>query len=160
MEINERKKVLNNLSYGLFVLTTKHEGSIYGVTLTWVSQISINPCKILLGINKTSQIYDILSRSCYGTINIISESQKKMAQTFMKLIVSKDNSLAGYSSYDSPTGNGMILDGVSAIIDFKISDIYEKEIDHAAFICEVLGAKYLSEEKPLSLQGTGWSYGG
>lgn len=160
MEINERKKVLKNLSYGLFVLTTKHEGAIYGATLTWVSQISINPCKIMLGINKTSQIYDILSKSRYGTINIIGESQKKMAQTFLKLIVSQDNSLAGYKSSNSPTNSGVILDGVSSIIDFKVSDIYENDMDHAAFICEVLGAKYLNDDKPLSLQATGWSYGG
>ena len=66
-------KVMNNLSYGLFVLTAKGEKD-NGCIINTASQVTTSPNRIIIAVNKQNYTHDLIVKSGVFNVSIIDES--------------------------------------------------------------------------------------
>lgn len=71
---------LANLSYGLFVLSTRDGDADNGCIVNTVMQITDNPKRILIGLNKSNHTHSMVLNT--GKLNISILSQKSSFDTF------------------------------------------------------------------------------
>ena len=69
-------KVLQKLSYGLFVLTAKDGSKDNGCIINTVCQIANNPDRISFAVNKANYTHDMLVKTGQFNISILNESAK------------------------------------------------------------------------------------
>lgn len=67
------KKVMNNLSYGLFVLTAEEEGKDNGCIINTAAQVTTTPNRVSIAVNKGNYTYHMIKRTGKCNISIISE---------------------------------------------------------------------------------------
>lgn len=67
------KKILNNLSYGLFVVTAHQDGKDNGCIINTAAQVASDPCTISIAVNKANLTCDMISATKKFTISILSE---------------------------------------------------------------------------------------
>lgn len=66
-------KAMNCLSYGLFVLTTKADGQDNGCIINTVQQVTSEPNRISITVNKANYTHDMILKSGVFTVSTISQ---------------------------------------------------------------------------------------
>ena len=84
MDLSAKRAAMRILTYGVYIATAKSGDSVSAAIVTWVSQASIEPPLIMMGIKKDGRIYNDVKNSQKFVLNIVGEDQKKFAATFMK----------------------------------------------------------------------------
>jgi flavin reductase (DIM6/NTAB) family NADH-FMN oxidoreductase RutF len=158
MDPQTKKRSLRNITYGVYVLTVRSGEKCAGAMVTWVSQASLDPPKIMLGLKKGGHTAELVENVKGFTLNILGESQKKLAADFLKHAVIEDERINGYLFKTGKTGAPILRDTPS-YLECEIDRIIEGA-DHNIVIAEVIDAGVQSDELPLNLRSTGWSYGG
>jgi flavin reductase (DIM6/NTAB) family NADH-FMN oxidoreductase RutF len=158
MDPENRRKSLRNITYGVYVLTVKSDEDFAAATVTWVSQASLNPPQIMLGLKKSSNTAELVKKAGTFVLNILGESQKSIASAFLKHAKVEGDKINGYPFKMSKTCAPVLLDAPS-YLECKIDKLIEGT-DHDVVIASLTDAGVHSEELPLDLRSTGWSYGG
>lgn len=70
------KKVLNNLSYGLFVLTAHKDGKDNGCIINTAIQAASDPLTISVAVNKANLTCEMINETKKFTISVLSEDAK------------------------------------------------------------------------------------
>ena len=79
MDTEQKRKSLRNITYGVYVLTAKSGEEYAAATITWVSQSSLNPPQIMVGLRKGSKTAAFVLKTNHFVLNILGESQKQIA---------------------------------------------------------------------------------
>lgn len=66
-------KTMHKLSYGLFVLTAHDDGKDNGCIINTAIQLTSNPQRISIAVNKANHTHDMIMNSKNFTVSIISE---------------------------------------------------------------------------------------
>ena len=66
-------KVMYNLSYGLFVLTTSFEGKDNGCIINTAGQVTSEPNRISITVNNANYTTELIKKSGKFNISILSE---------------------------------------------------------------------------------------
>ena len=158
MDPEQKKRSMRSITYGVYVLTAKSGEDYAGATVTWMTQASMDPPKIMLGLKKGSKTAGMVKEVGAFALNILSKSQKDIAKAFLKSASIKDNRINGYT-FKTEHSSAPILNDALSYIECNVETIIEGT-DHDVVIAEVINAGIQSEEEPLVLGNTGWSYGG
>ncbi len=158
MDQNIKKTVLRQITYGLYILTVKNNDQYSAATITWLSQASFTPLLLMLGVKKENNTYDNLSLVKQFAVNILGESQKKMAVAFFKDTVVEENMLNGYMFKTEQTGAPIFID-TPLYLECIVQKIIDGS-DHNIIIAEIINTGLNNEKSPLTLKSTGWNYGG
>lgn len=67
------EKTMHKLSYGLFVLTAHDDGKDNGCIINTAIQLTSNPQRISIAVNKANHTHDMIMNSKNFTVSIISE---------------------------------------------------------------------------------------
>ena len=70
------KKAMYNLTYGLFILTSSFEGKDNGCVINTAGQVTSEPNRISIAVNKSNYTHEIILKS--GKFNIDSERRCKV----------------------------------------------------------------------------------
>ena len=158
MDLQVRKKALRMIPYGIYVLTAKSNEEVAGSTITWLSQASMMPPLVMVGLENQSHSYKAVEKSGSFVVNFLGKDQKEIAKKFFKHPHVDGNAINGLSFRTGSTGAPILLD-TPAFIECKVRDII-RHGDHHVVIAEVLDAGINHDSEPLTLRETGWSYGG
>ncbi len=99
MDLAAKRAAMRVLTYGVYIATAKSGESISAAIVTWVSQASIEPPLIMMGIKKDGRIFNDVKTSQKFVLNIVGEDQKKFAASFMKKCEVDGNKINGLSLY-------------------------------------------------------------
>jgi len=158
MDSEQKRKSLRNITYGVYVLTAKSGEEYAAATITWVSQSSLDPPQIMVGLRKGSKTAAFVLKTNHFVLNILGESQKQIASAFLKHASVDGNSINGFPYFTGET-SAPILNDVPSYIECTVDEVINGT-DHDVVIARVINAGILSDESPLNLRSTGWSYGG
>jgi flavin reductase (DIM6/NTAB) family NADH-FMN oxidoreductase RutF len=155
------RAALRSLHYGLHVLTCGQGNDAHAATITWVTQASLRPRRVAIGVRKDSHIYPVLQSAGAFALNTLGEGQEALAAAFFKFVPATDQQVAGFVFEDGPvTGAPLLLEAV-AWLECRVAEEANAAGDHGIFIADVVaGGVRRSQIKALSLAATGWSYGG
>ncbi|MGN0601374.1 MAG: flavin reductase [Oscillospiraceae bacterium] len=68
------QKVMNNISYGLYVLTASNGGFSNGCIINTLAQVTTSPNRVAVTVNKTNYTHYMIQQSGKFNVSIIDES--------------------------------------------------------------------------------------
>ncbi|MDD6797697.1 MAG: ferritin family protein [Clostridia bacterium] len=139
------KKAMNNLSYGLFVLTAKADGKDNGCIINTVQQVTSEPNRISIAVNKANYTHDMILQTGVFTVSVISEQANfDLFKRFGFQSGRDTDKFAGFSDFETG-GNGIryVTQGTNSYISAKVERT-EDLGSHTLFIAEVTDMKVLS----------------
>src|SRR5439155_25372486 len=79
--MNEAAKqtVLRHFTYGLYAITVKRESDEHGITANWVSQASFDPPMIVVAVECTSKMIEMIRDAHHFAISVFHEGQRDLA---------------------------------------------------------------------------------
>ena len=128
---------------GVTVVTTEHEGALYGMTVSSFSSLSLRPPLILICIDKQVPTHDVLKQAGQFVVNILDKRQEHLSRRFATTFDDKFKGVAWHSG----TLGLPVLDRVLAVIECRQHTQFDAG-DHTIFVGEVIDAS-VDEGAPL-----------
>ena len=158
MDHSAKRAAMRVLSYGVYIVSAKSGDSITAAIVTWVSQASIEPPLIMMGIKRDGRIYREVKESRKFVLNIVGEDQKKIAASFMKKCEVDGNKINGYIFIEGKSG-APVFNDVPYYMECEVRQWIDGG-DHDIVIADVIEAGATEDAKALDLRSAGWKYGG
>ena len=140
------KKAMYKLSYGLFVLSTRQDERDYGCIINTAGQVTSEPNRISIAVNKANYTHDMLLKSGKFNVSILSEAAS--FATFQRFGFQSGRTVDKFAGYDgcARSANGIlyVTEGTNAFISATV----EQTIDlgsHTLFIAAVDDMEVLSD---------------
>ncbi len=139
-------KALQKIGYGLYVLSSKDGGKDNGCIINTFMQVTSDPVKVVMGVNKQNFTHDMIMRSGEFNVSVLSEGAPFEVFKRFGFASGRDSDKLDGADYIKYAANGIFyVDGYSnAYMSCKVIST-EDAGTHTLFISEVTDAKILSE---------------
>ena len=140
------KKTMYKLTYGLFVLTSASEGKDSGCIINTAGQVTSEPNRISITVNKSNFTHDLVRESGKFNISILSEAAS--FDTFKHFGFQSGRDVDKFADYTECKRSANGLYYVTAGTNGYISAVIEQSVDlgsHTLFIAAVEDMEALSD---------------
>jgi flavin reductase (DIM6/NTAB) family NADH-FMN oxidoreductase RutF len=158
MNEDAKKKILRRIPYGLYVVGVKNGADFHAFTGSWLSQCSMKPPRVMLGVRHGTHSLDMIRQGKVFTVNFLAKSDAKVLEQFFKPAPAAGNRFGDLTFGVKKTG-APVLDKSLAYLECEVRAIHEAG-DHSIVIGEVIEAEVLDDSAPLVMADTPWHYGG
>lgn len=143
-------RVLFNIGYGLYVVTTK-DNNDNGCIINTVMQVTSDPCQIAIAVNKRNLTQQMISRTRKFNLSVLSEQASFDIFKHFGYQSGRDvDKFANFSDVKrSPNGLYYITQGTNSYMSAYV----QQEIDlgtHSLFIGQLVAAEMLNEVPTMS----------
>ncbi len=122
------------MTYGIYVLTTRFDDIINGMIASWVTQISYEPPLIMVAIHPNRYSHSLIEKSHTFVLHVLDRSQKDMLKKFKGPV--PENKFSGIPWEPGKTG-APILKNCKAWFELKVKERHDPG-NHTLFIGEVI----------------------
>ncbi|HEV8595515.1 MAG TPA: flavin reductase family protein [Thermoplasmata archaeon] len=152
MDKRAKKKVLQLIPYGAYVVGTKMEdGSDHLMFGTWLTQTSFKPTLVAFALSEDSRTLANVRRDQSFAVSFLAPGMEDLAQHVL------DEAFDKVKTERTASGLATVT-GAAAWMECKSLDVLERG-DHRVVLAEVVDAAAVSAEL-LLLDALGWHYGG
>jgi flavin reductase (DIM6/NTAB) family NADH-FMN oxidoreductase RutF len=137
------RQAMGHFASGVTVVTTEHDGELYGMTVSSFSSLSLKPPLILICIDKFVPSHEGISSAGHFVVNILEERQEHLSRRFATTLNDKFTGVAWHSGQLGLP----VLDSTLAAIECRLHATIDGG-DHAIFIGEVVATE-IREGAPL-----------
>jgi len=127
------------LVHGVYVVTTRLEDVVNGMTASWVSQVSLKPLLVMVSIAPSRYSHRLIQESGIFAVNVLDSTQADLGKRFGYKSGRQVDKFAGLEWTTATTG-APILPQAYAYLDLKLKDTCTAG-DHTLFLGEVVAAK-------------------
>jgi flavin reductase (DIM6/NTAB) family NADH-FMN oxidoreductase RutF len=159
MNEEAKKNILRAVPYGLYVIGVKNGNDSHAFTGSWLSQCSMKPPRVMLGVRHGTHSLDMLKEGKVFSVNFLSKQDKKIFEQFFKPTPASGNRFGDVAFHHAQKTGAPVIDQAVQFLECEVKNIFEAG-DHSVVIGEVVGAEVLKNEAPLVMSDTPWHYGG
>ncbi|MCD7867685.1 MAG: flavin reductase [Clostridiales bacterium] len=144
------KKAMYRLSYGLFILTAKVGGRDNGCVVNTVTQVTSEPNRITVAVNKNNLTHDMILRS--GEFNVSVLTQKAPFETYRHWGFQSGRGVDKMEAITvSRSANGLVYlpEGANAYLSAKVVESRDLGT-HTLFLADVTDGGVLSDEESVT----------
>ena len=158
MDETAKKHILRKIPYGLYIIGVKDGASYHAFTGSWLSQCSMKPPRVMLGVRHGTHSLDMIRHGKVFSVNWMSKEDKKALEQFFKATPASGNRF-GELTYTVKKTGAPVLDKALSYLECEVIHIHEVG-DHSIVVGEVVNAEVLNDGAPLIMSDTPWHYGG
>ncbi len=144
IEHTEFRQALGHFASGVTVITTQHQGQLHGTTVSSFCSLSLQPPLILVGIDLSANIHDLIIASNVFAVNILAEHAETLSRHFARRIPDKFSNV----SYRLGQLGVPLLDDALTRLECRLVARYPGG-DHTIFIGEVISTSTQPHRQPL-----------
>ncbi len=160
LDPDARKRLLRSFTYGLFWMSSEHEGERGILTVNWVSQASFDPPLIMVSVEKVSSTLSLIRASGRFVIGPFRADQRELAGDLGRPKSKAGDKIAAYALDIVPmeTGGFALRDSLGGLA----CEVRSKSDagDSVVFIAEVVEARVLGDAEPLTMSAAGFRHFG
>ncbi|MBR6788850.1 MAG: flavin reductase [Clostridia bacterium] len=140
------KKALFNLSYGLYLITTKSGEKANGCIVNTVTQITDTPTVIAVAVNKSNYTTELIANSGKFCVSVLSE--KATFDFFKRFGFHSGRDVDKFDSFPCDEFDGLPVanDFSNAYLSCKVINTVDFST-HVMFVAEVIDAVVTSDDK-------------
>ena len=139
-------QALGKMTYGIYVLTTRHKSEINGMIASWVSQISYDPPMIMIAVHSNRYSNNLIRQSGYFALHVLARGQTDFLERFKG--PDPESKFESVSWVEGKTGCPILKECV-AYMECEVIADYSPG-NHTLFMGEVKSAQIFSNREPLS----------
>ena len=147
---DEFRRVMGHFASGVTVVTTRHDDTNFGITVSAFCSLSLVPQLVLISINQEAPSHAALLAAGRFAVNILAEDGEWLSRRFATREIDKFQGVA----YKLGQTGSPLLDGALATLECRITQ-HVPAGDHTIFIAEVISAA-TEEGKPLLYYRSGY----
>ncbi len=144
------EKALWKLSYGLYVVSTRYGSELNGQVANTVFQITAEPIKVAVALNKNNYTHELLKKSKVFSVSILEkETPMSLIGTFG---FKSGREIKKFENVKYKMGGS----GVPILIEHALASLeceVETEVDvgsHTLFVAKVINAEVYKEGEPMT----------
>ena len=150
MKGNIDSKALHAIGYGLYVLTTREGDKDNGCIVNAVSQVSGDPIRIAVSVNKSNHTHDLIRRTGKLNVNSLDVSAPFALFRHFGYQSGRDvDKFAGIAEIRSENGIRILPGAVNAWMSLEVEQYLDLD-SHGLFLCRVTEAARVSGEETMS----------
>ena len=158
MNAAAKQTVLRLFTCGLYALTVKREGDEHGITANWVSQASFDPPMVVLAVESTSKMIEMIRDAHHFAISVFHEGQRDLADKLGRGPAGASPKLKGIKTKPGPISGAPVLAEALGWVECRVVATLPSG-DHTLVLGEVVEAGVEHEgARPLTLQESGLTY--
>ena len=131
------RRVIGNFMSGVVVITATHDDVRYGMTVSAVCSLSLDPPMLLVCLNSASTTQEAVRRSGRFAVNILAEHQGDLADRFAR--PGQTDKFAGLATRPGLTG-APLLPGALATVECRVAETAGGGT-HRVFLAEAVHAE-------------------
>jgi flavin reductase (DIM6/NTAB) family NADH-FMN oxidoreductase RutF len=148
LSLDDFKGALGSWASGVTVVTTEHEGLVYGITVSSFSSLSIDPVLIVVSLADSNHLPGMIRRSGKFAVSILAAGQEEVSRYFATSgrdpVTAFDDAIRV-----EPWVTGCpVVEGAIAQLDCELHQALPGG-DHTIVIGRVVGARYDPSRAPL-----------
>lgn len=142
--------VMGHFATGVTVVASRTpEGAPCGLTVNSMTSVSLNPCLILVTVDKAAGSHDHIVHSGVFAVSVLSSDQRETADRFSR---GERTSRFSITPYGTEGTGSPILEGALAWFDCRIWEVHEGG-DHSILIGEVVACDSAMGEPLIFFEG-------
>lgn len=143
------KKVLHDISYGLYAVTTRNENIDSGCIINTLTQItSVNPI-VSISLNKDNYTNEMIKKSNLFAVSIISEETSKESISKFGYFSSRDTDKFSDVDYIERNNIKVFNDNICGYMLCEVINCIDTET-HDIFLGRVISSEKVSDKKPMT----------
>jgi flavin reductase (DIM6/NTAB) family NADH-FMN oxidoreductase RutF len=75
---NELLSAFGQMTYGIYILTSKFDDEINGMVASWVTQVSYDPPLIMVAVHPNRYSHNLIKKGNVFALHVLDRSQKDM----------------------------------------------------------------------------------
>ena len=162
MDLDAKKHVLRQLACGVHLLGVRDEraeGVGHLTTVSWVSQLSVEPPLVGVALEVASRSLARVRSSGSFTLSLVGPDGRNVASKLGRSSADVPYKDAGVATTASPNVGAPVPQVATGWVECRLRS--ELAVgDHVLVVGEVIAAGVARDEAPLTLRETGWIYGG
>jgi flavin reductase len=129
------KQSMRFLAGGVCILATNSDGQWYGLTMTAVCSLTIDPPSVVVCVNRNTGTHGSMCRTRRVSINVLSNAQTDVAERFSSSTVRGSERFDKEKWTEMASGVPALLDAL-AVLDCEV--VQQTSVgEHSVFFCEV-----------------------
>lgn len=144
-------QVLNNISYGMYLITTKNKNKNIGCIINTLIQITSEQPIIAISLNKENYTNKILRETKKCSISILSEDTKKELITKFGYFSSKNTNKFENIKWEEINNLPIITENTCSYIIGNVINIISVNT-HDIFLIKITKTKKTSDKAPMTYQ--------
>src|SRR3989454_12033164 len=158
MKAAAEQTVLRLFTSGLYALTVNREGDEHGITANWVSQSSFDPTMVVVAVESTSKMIEMIRDAHHFALSVFHEGQRDLAEKLGRGQVGAMPKLKGVKTKPGPIAGAPVLADALGWVECRVVATLPSG-DHTLVLGEVVEAGVEHEgARPLTLQASGLKY--
>ncbi len=144
------QSALFKISYGLFIVTSVKGERINGQIANTVFQITSEPMRVAVGINKSNLTHEFMQESGVLGITVLGQDGHDLVRRFGYSSGRERDKFAGLEYFRATTGVPIIRGGI-AFLEGQI--LRDKSVDvgtHTLFIADVIDGAVIEDREPMT----------
>ena len=143
----------------LALVGSAHDGERNGMTTSWITQLSMEPVLVGIGVDNSAVTHRLISASGAFTVNLWNSEDTRVFVKFSKPAVDDGDTLNGRSVTTATTG-APVFDEAIAWIDCEVRHTLDLGT-HTLFVGEVVDGDINHDEpRAAAMSDTRMKYGG
>ena len=141
---------LFSLTYGVYLVTSRHNDMKSGFICNTVIQVTSEPAKIAFAVNKDNYTHQCIEKSGKLAVTVLEkETPIEFIGRFGFKSGRDTDKFAGTSIREGVTGCPVVIENAVSVFEAKVTDSVDAR-KHTLFIAEVVAAERVKDAKPLT----------
>jgi flavin reductase (DIM6/NTAB) family NADH-FMN oxidoreductase RutF len=145
------QRLVGELDYPLFVVTTAANGERDGCIVGFTTQCSIHPALFLVCLSVKNRTYRIAEHASHLVVHVVPEGRRDLAELFGGQTADEDDKLAQVDWRPGP-GGAPIVDGLPSWFAGRVVQRIDYGGDHTGFVLSPVAARAGGDGDELSFQ--------
>lgn len=141
--------VFRDVSYGLYIISTKYNGKNVGCVINTLSQVTSENPVVSFSVNKNNYTNEAIKNTKMFAVSIISEKTKKEVITKFGYSSSRNTDKFENCAYQEMEEIPIVTDGMCSYLICELIQTVDCGT-HDIFIAKVLDAQKISNEKEMT----------
>ncbi len=160
LDPDARKRLLRSFTYGLFWVTSEHDGERGIFTANWVSQASFDPPMLMLSVEKASSTLPLMQASGRFVIGPYRDDQRALAGDLGRPRIRVGDKIDVFAlDVVSMESGGLALADSLGALACEIRDDVDAG-DSIVLVAEVVEARLFGDGEPLTMAAAGFRHFG
>ena len=142
----------------LALVGSAHDGERNGMTTSWITQLSMEPVLVGIGVDNSAVTHRLISASGAFTVNLWDSEDTRVFVKFSKPAVDDGDTLNGRSVTTAATGTP-VFDEAIAWMDCEVRHTLDLGT-HTLFVGEVVDGAIRDDVRAAAMSDTRMKYGG
>jgi flavin reductase (DIM6/NTAB) family NADH-FMN oxidoreductase RutF len=148
------QRLMAQLDYSLFIVTTASDGDRAGCLVGFASQVSIHPPRFLVGLSVKNRTYRVATAADVLIVHFVPEQAADVAELFGGETGDEIDKFARWGSRPGPA-HAPVLDGLVNWFAGRVLDRIPFG-DHCGFLLEPIDGETHASDAPLTFRRAKW----